>query len=261
MSILYQPKRSFLHGCIVGFSAQMAKPSINTSEQVSQGATQLVIGDDPFAQFVAEVLSQLAKWQRTSFCKIPTSINIPWNKLEDCSFLPMVCTLCDELSLPRSLVEFSISSNPHSGKHFEAISECLKMLDLGYRVATDHYSLDSMSPSFAQHSFSSIEIKNSLTNNLETLQSAKDNVVGIIARCNELNFPVTVEGVDTPQQYFWLANAGCSVGQGSYFGSPQEAGALLRMELWFWQNGTNSWKVHKGRFIPTNPRYFRPRFS
>ncbi len=104
----------------------------------------------------------------------------------------------------------------------ERVTDCVeKLRGLGYRIAVDDlgagYSgltaLALLEPEF-------VKLDMSLIRNIDTSATLQRIVKGMIRLSHDLGAKVVAEGIETPEEHHWLAEAGCDLLQGFLFGRP-----------------------------------------
>ncbi len=137
--------------------------------------------------------------------------------------LPMlVHQILLETGLSSKRLELEITEGVLIGDFTRAVAILRRLKNLGVRIAMDDFGTGYSSLSYLQSfPFDKIKIDKAFINNLDHSEQSATIIRAVIALGRGLNVPVTAEGVETEEQFKFLAAEGCNEIQGYLIGRPQ----------------------------------------
>ena len=113
----------------------------------------------------------------------------------------------------------------------EPVTRSLKAVRAtGVRIALDDFGTGYSSLSYlGQLPIDKIKIDQCFVRNLPQDQEAAAVIRAVMTLADSLNKTVVAEGIETDDQAWLLALAGCQVGQGYHFGRPMPGADIVRM--------------------------------
>lgn len=175
--------------------------------------------------------SQLAAWQ-VSGGPARMSVNLSARQLTSPGFIDGVAAAlaasgADPTRLTLELTESLLMSDTVT---VQSVLDALRRL--GVRIALDDFGTGYSSLSYL-HKFpiDSLKVDKSFVDGLGTSEGDASVVAGIVGLASALGLIVVAEGVETAVQAQMLAELGCEMAQGFFFGRPMPAEDLTRH--WF----------------------------
>ncbi|MEM7478630.1 MAG: bifunctional diguanylate cyclase/phosphodiesterase, partial [Planctomycetota bacterium] len=170
----------------------------------------------------------LADWKSTSSLPVKLNINVGLKLLQIPSYVESLNNCIQQHDLSADQIKLELTESQLSQMPAEAF-ETLKKLDgLGFEIVLDDFGLGYSSLFQIHHlRLSMLKIASSIICDLHSSSEKKAIVKSIQALANSLDIDVVAEGVSNAEQIDLLLDAGCSFGQGSYLGIPQEAEDLF----------------------------------
>jgi EAL domain-containing protein (putative c-di-GMP-specific phosphodiesterase class I) len=126
--------------------------------------------------------------------------------------------------LPATLLELEITESVPLQQDLATLSTLRDLQALGARIALDDFGTGYSSLSYLRgFPFDKIKIDKSFVNDLHVRNESAAIVRGILGLAANLHLNVTAEGVETEEQYSFLAEAGCAEIQGYLISEPVPA--------------------------------------
>ncbi|MEO8422635.1 MAG: EAL domain-containing protein [Actinomycetota bacterium] len=128
----------------------------------------------------------------------------------------------------RLTVEITESTAMTDPERTQAILE--DMHGRGLRLAIDDFGTGYSSLARLKHMpFDVLKIDRSFIRDVDTDRDAASMVSAVIALAQNLGMTALAEGIETEAEWMWLADRGCTQGQGYYFSRPVPAAEILAL--------------------------------
>lgn len=222
--MLYQPKVDN-HKNIVGLEALIRwdHPSeglISPSEFIPLAEqSNLIIDID--RKVISMVFKQLSLWKQAAIDLVPVSINLSGKHLVSHDLISFVQSQLAHYQLDGSLIEFEITE----GVLLNDIERCIEAMaalkNMGITLSVDDFGTGYSSLNYLKRlPIDVLKIDRSFVD--ECANSVEDGEIcaTIINLAHNLGLKVVAEGVETQQQWQFLADKGCRTFQGFYFYKP-----------------------------------------
>lgn len=180
------------------------------------------------------ILKQVLEWQQQrkndGLKLVPVSVNISpvhfYHETFVDDFIHLVC----QYDISPDLIKIEVTENFELVDFEKAKEILLKLKAYGYHSSIDDFGVGFSSLSYIQQlPFSEIKIDRSFISNMNN-NEMYSVVQTIVQLASKLNMNSVAEGIETIEQYHFLKNIGCVIGQGYYFHKPMpidEAEGLL----------------------------------
>ncbi len=178
------------------------------------------------AWVLREACHEAASWPKP----LQTSVNLSPVQFRQGDIAALVRTTLSETGLAPGRLELEITEGVLIDDHARAVSILRELKSLGVQIALDDFGTGYSSLSYLQSfPFDKIKIDRSFISNLQSGEQSTSIVRAIIALAHSLNFHVVAEGVETDEQFAFLAREACDEVQGHLFGqlAPMERYAHL----------------------------------
>lgn len=226
--ILYQPKYSVKDQKIVGAEAlirwdNLALGSVGPDEFIP--ITEKTGFIEAIGEFVlSEVIQQMQSWQAMFDTDFHVAVNISPRQLRTNDLIKVLRQLLARHTLRPGGLELEItegvlmSATDSLNEIFAVVSE------LDIRIAMDDFGTGYSSLSYLRrYPFDVIKIDRTFVRDVTTDDADRELVVATIAMAQALNLQVVAEGVETQEQFDFLAAQGCDSVQGYFFSRPISA--------------------------------------
>jgi diguanylate cyclase (GGDEF)-like protein/PAS domain S-box-containing protein len=232
--MLYQPKVDLDKGRVVGAEALLRWRLPGQ-------------GDIPPAQFIplaeeSNLISDIGEWVLKRVCQdyrrwqdhVPQpgriSINLSLKQLRQAEFIPRCRSVFEDFGVSPYNFELEITETTL----MTDARRMLKLLD-ELRAMGVHLSIDDFGTGYSslaalqQFPVGTLKIDRAFVQQAANSRDEATLVRTIIEMGRNLGLEVVAEGIETPAQLDYLRELGCHLGQGTLFGEPMEADALLGM--------------------------------
>lgn len=164
----------------------------------------------------------LRDWLDRGISAVPVSVNVSRVHLYDVTFCNKIVPLCEQYSIPHSLIELEITESAYANQPQELFPAMDVLRQAGFVFAMDDFGSGYSSFNILKD----IPI-NTVKLDLRFLEKARrGELVGntivkyAVQLMNELNLIVLAEGVETREQASFLQEIGCRYAQGFYYAKP-----------------------------------------
>ena len=176
---------------------------------------------------------QAFAWQSIDSCRaLSMAVNLSAPEMYSADLISRVERALDESGLPGRLLVIEITERVMMTDIGQAIRRLGELRKLGVRIAIDDFGTGYSSLAYLREfPIDILKIDRSFVTPLGSDHQALAMVRAIVGIANALELDVIVEGAETAAQIELLADLGCQVVQGFYFGRPATAekfGDLLR---------------------------------
>lgn len=176
----------------------------------------------PLGEWImSEVARQNRAWTDAGLKEMNIAINLSPSQFRDKSLAVKLCMLLDEAGLKPDRLEIEITES----LLMESISHSRQCLEdfakLGVSLAIDDFGTGYSSLAYLRNfSVNTLKIDKSFVHDITNDLNDAAIVRAVISLAHELGLTVVAEGVETPEQRDFLANAGCDIHQGYFFSKP-----------------------------------------
>ncbi len=221
----YQPKMEIATRRITGIEALlrwknkdygliMPDEIINLAEE-----TGLII---PVSKWVLKTAChQLKKWHEMGFSALTVAINCSARQFKQGSFVDEILQVLSETGISSSSIEIEITESTIMQDPENTIRVLYELKDLGVQIAIDDFGTGYWSLSNLRRlSVDKIKIDKTFIHQVTADETSAAIVRAMIAMVNKLGIRSIAEGVETQEQFNFLANEGCTEIQGYYLTQP-----------------------------------------
>ncbi|MFV2033877.1 MAG: putative bifunctional diguanylate cyclase/phosphodiesterase, partial [Halocynthiibacter sp.] len=193
---------------------------------------------EPLGAFVLEeACREVASWPR----RLKVAVNLSAVQFERGDLVATIAAILDKTGLPVEQLDLEITESllmHDNGKTAEILAQLRKM-KLGF--ALDDFGTGYSSLSYI-HKFPihKIKIDQAFVKGLPDDHDSLAIIRAIITLADSLGLTTTVEGIETEDQAQILRLAGCTQGQGYYFGKPQTGTSISKLLESQLRTGTNA---------------------
>ena len=240
MSLAYQPIVDIASGRILGVEALVrwqhpVRGAIPPTVFIPLAeATGLIV---PLGRWVlGEAVNQLARWsaQFPDGYPLTLDVNISADQLADPALVGDVLSLIDETGIDPGRLVLEITESALVRDLDAAVRRLRQLKAMGVRLALDDFGTGYSSLSYLKTlPVDILKIDRSFVIDLEDDDGPGAAMMkGIVELGAGLGIELICEGVETVEQRRRIASAGCRMGQGFLWATPQSATALSEMLRW-----------------------------
>jgi diguanylate cyclase len=177
-----------------------------------------------------QACEQAQAWRRQGLPPLQMAVNTSPLEFRGAGFLPFLRQTLAETGLWPASLELELTESmlmhdaPASDRLLQAIA------GLGVKLAIDDFGTGYSSLSYlTQFPIHTLKIDQSFVSQMTGSKADATIVSAVISMGKSLHKQVVAEGVETRQQYAFLAAQGCDEGQGYYFSRALDAPAFARL--------------------------------
>lgn len=156
--------------------------------------------------------------------RLPLAVNVSIRQLEKPGFTARVLDVLEVTGFPAGLLQLEVTETV-AMRDPDRVSEAAKpLLEAGITFAIDDFGTGYSSLAHLQRlPFNTFKIDRSFISGLAADHHSRSIVQTILAMAKSLHYEVVAEGVETEEQYLFLAENGCTTAQGFLFARPMTA--------------------------------------
>ncbi|OJV64311.1 MAG: hypothetical protein BGO41_11835 [Clostridiales bacterium 38-18] len=184
----------------------------------------------------------IAKWQLEGRLIKPVSVNVTAKTFENNRFIEKVEAILRKYNIPVNILEFEITERVVIKEVEKNVRTLHRLKRLGIKTTLDDFGIGYSSLSYLINlPIDSVKIDRSFIEQMSSRNEAKSIVSAIINLCQSIDLLVVAEGIENYEEYEYLKNCNCEIGQGYYFSKPLTLDTLEQRYLS--QNGIKSLQV------------------
>lgn len=153
---------------------------------------------------------------------VPISVNFSKNTLMYPKIMSYIEELCDTYGMPEGMIRIEITETISNMDHMEVRSIAKILHSMGFSISMDDFGTQySNMAVLTQFDFDTVKIDRSMILNIVNDVKNRTILKHTVAMLKELGMEIVIEGVETEDQVKVLAELGCDIVQGFYFGKPE----------------------------------------
>jgi diguanylate cyclase (GGDEF)-like protein len=257
LSVAFQPKVDVRTGSIIGAEAlarwaHRGRGLVPPDEFIPIAEHTGLLR--PLTLLVLETaLEQCARWRGAGH-EIGVAVNLSVRNLLDAELPDDVARLLARFGLPPSALELEITESALVADPGRTYAVLQRLHDIGAGISIDDFGTGYSSLSYLRRMpLDEVKIDKSFVIGMSTDENDALIVRSTIDLCVNLGLRVVAEGVETLEIWERLADLGCHVAQGFYFGAPLAADEFFR------RLAISTWGDPASRQIGTRPVRLPPR--
>lgn len=152
---------------------------------------------------------------------VPISVNFSKNTLMYPKLMDFIMSQCEMYGMPRRMIRIEITETISNMDHMEVNHIARELRTLGFSISMDDFGTQySNMAVLTQFDFDTVKIDRSMILNIVNDEKSRLILKHTIAMLKELGMEIIIEGVETEEQVQILAELGCDIVQGFFFGRP-----------------------------------------
>lgn len=227
----YQPKMELADRRITGIEALLRWKNkeygmITPDEIVSLAEeTGLIV---PVSEWILKTAcQQLKAWHQMGYGNITMAVNCSPRQFKQATFVDDILAIITETQLPASSLEIEITESVIMTDPENTLRILYALKDLGVQIAIDDFGTGYWSlNNLRRLRVDKIKIDKSFIKQVPMDETSCAITSAIIAMVNRLGIKSVAEGVETREQYEFLAREGCAEIQGYYLTRPLTADGM-----------------------------------
>lgn len=175
--------------------------------------------------------AQLAQWRRLH-SHLGISVNLSVSQFRHGTLPGMVAGLLAEHDLPPDALELEITENIILNQQDRILAQLCQIRAMGVNLSFDDFGTGFASLNLLRNfPVTHIKIDKGFTQLMQTSDTDRAIVRGVIHMVRDLGLQVIAEGVENAPAAHYLRQLGCHKGQGYYFGKPCSAVQFAELYL------------------------------
>lgn len=236
LTLHFQPQQLFSSGRLTGAEAlvrwQDGEHMVRPDEFIPLAEETGLI--EPLGQWVIDhAVGQLAQWQKIAPPGFRISVNLSARQFLKRAVENDFFASSARHGVAANLIELEVTESVLLNPEGAALRALQSLREAGCLIALDDFGTGYSSLSYLQLlEFDTLKIDKSFISDIDTrfvARSARNGaaiVTAMIALGRQLGYRIVAEGVETQEQYDWLADIGCDVCQGYFISRPLAADAF-----------------------------------
>lgn len=225
----YQPKVDLKSGRVVGFEALLrwrdGAGRLRSPADLQAAFEDLHVAAELSDRMLARVVADMARWRGEGVAFGSVAVNVSNAEFGRGDLTGRVLDRLELAGLPADKLELELTETVLLGERGVEVERTLRELaDAGVRVALDDFGTGFASlVHLRRFPIHVIKIDRSFTAGVCGDPGAAAIVRALVGLGRDLGIETVAEGVETSDQFRWLREVGCTLGQGYLFGRAQLA--------------------------------------
>jgi diguanylate cyclase (GGDEF)-like protein len=166
-------------------------------------------------------LETCREWHQLGLPLFPVAVNVSPQQLRTTRFLERLLDSVNEYGVQPEWIELEITEHAVMEDIQASISTINRLSEVGFRIAIDDFGTGYSSLNYLRHfPIHTLKIDRSFVNEVTTERNQAAIAKAIIALGQGLQLTTVAEGVETMEQFRFLAEAGCDITQGYLISKP-----------------------------------------
>lgn len=218
----YQPQISAADGRVTGCEALLrwqhpTRGLLGPGEFLAEAEATGLIGDIG-ASALRRAARQLAAWHELGFTDLSMSVNVSARQFDDPHLIALVENILDDVGIPASSLELEITESTACRRLDHTVEIMTQLAALGVRLAIDDFGTGHSSLSYLQRMpLHTLKVDRSFVIEIGVSKRGESIVDAILALGKCLDLDIVAEGVETEEQFRFLAQRDCDSIQGWLF--------------------------------------------
>ena len=177
---------------------------------------------------LAEACRQVAVWRSNGWPALRVAVNLSAAQFRQRDLHVQIANALVASNLPADALEVEVTESILMNDA-ESTVDTLRALDaMGIRIAIDDFGTGYSSLAYLKRfPVDTLKVDRSFVHNIGVSDEDAAICSAVIGLAHSLHLEVVAEGVETQEQYEWLARAGCHYVQGYLTGRPNDAASCL----------------------------------
>ncbi|HEU4521107.1 MAG TPA: EAL domain-containing protein, partial [Thermoanaerobaculia bacterium] len=184
----------------------------------------------PIGEWVLrEACRQMKAWHDQGLDDLRIGVNVSARQFHQRDFLGMIDRALADTKLPVRSLELEITETMAMQKSEWTIGMVQKLRDRGIGIALDDFGTGQSSLTYLKRfPISTVKIDRSFVSGVSRAVLDPPIIEAVLHLAKSLKLRTVAEGIETKEQWDFLAARGCSEMQGYYISRPLEADAFLK---------------------------------
>ena len=153
---------------------------------------------------------------------VPISVNFSKNTIMHPKLMEYIEGECKTYGMPEGMIRIEITETISNMDHIEVRNIAKALHDIGFSISMDDFGTQySNMAVLTQFDFDTVKIDRSMILNIVEDEKNRTILKHTVSMLEDLGMEVIIEGVETAEQVEVLAELGCDIVQGYFFGKPE----------------------------------------
>ncbi|NVK34035.1 MAG: bifunctional diguanylate cyclase/phosphodiesterase [Rhodobacteraceae bacterium] len=149
------------------------------------------------------------------------SVNVSTTQFKHPQFVEKVVAILERHNMRPDRLELEVTESVFAGRHKSILSSLQRLKDLGIKVALDDFGTGYSSLSYLrQFPFDTLKVDQDFISNVHESEEARAILKTILQLGHALNLTLVAEGIETQEQFDFVARNGCHRMQGYMISRP-----------------------------------------
>lgn len=234
MRVHYQAKVDLATGEVVGceallrwFSKELGFVSPVEFIPIAE-ETGLIV---PIGEWVLrEALRQLDTWMRAGLPPVRVGVNLSARQFRESTLATKITAVLEETGVSAELLELELTESMLVDNADEVVQSLWALKGLGITLSIDDFGTGYSSLSYLKRfPIDELKIDRSFVKDIPDSMDDMSITKAIISMARSLEMKLVAEGIETDDQWAFLRDNGCHVGQGYLFAKPLPADEFFEM--------------------------------
>lgn len=170
---------------------------------------------------IRSACKQVKIWHELGYRPLTVAVNLSPRQFKQANFVKSIVNILQDLTFPPHCLELEITESLIMQDPENTLKILQEFKKVGINISIDDFGTGYSSLSYLKRfSVDKIKIDNSLIRQVPKDETSISIVTAMIAMANKLGIRTIAEGIETPEQYEFLLEEGCSEMQGYYLSRP-----------------------------------------
>ncbi len=167
------------------------------------------------------VCANIRHWLDTGLNPVPVSVNVSWVDIYNPNLAALLRQVVDKYSLPTSMLHLEITETVYTQNPHLMIKTLRALRDAGFIIEVDNFGLGYSSLNMLNKiPVDELKLDMRLLDNNLFVKGNRSVIKFIVEMAQDMGLSVIAEGIETADDYLYLKQLGCQMGQGYYLSSP-----------------------------------------
>ncbi len=163
---------------------------------------------------------------------VPISVNFSKNTLMYPKLMDFIMEQCEKYGKPENMILIEITETISNMDHMEVNNIAKALHSMGFAISMDDFGTQySNMAVLTQFDFDTVKIDRSMIVNIVNDEKNKLILKHTVAMLKDLGMEIVIEGVETLEQVEVLAELGCDIVQGFFFGKPESENQFYELYM------------------------------
>ncbi|MDD4076053.1 MAG: EAL domain-containing protein [Eubacteriales bacterium] len=167
------------------------------------------------------VCANIRHWMDTGLDPVPVSVNVSWVDIYNPNLATLLRKVVDKYTLPTGMLHLEITETVYTQNPRLMIKTLRSLREAGFVIEVDNFGLGYSSLNMLNKiPVDELKLDMRLLDNNLFVKGNRSVIKFIVEMAQDMGLSVIAEGIETADDYLYLKQLGCQMGQGYYLSSP-----------------------------------------